>query len=409
MISAKEREIIRELAKKQLEVANSPKNQERIALWKRHNALKGERPVLHIEVDNFVQEAIVPRMQCEDPVARWIEGRLRHSVINLTEFDDDKVVPDYLGIWVDRNYKPLGFNIQTYSASDGGLGHQFEHLISDLGEEFDKIKHSEFEMKDDEFQLHFDTATDIIGDIMPVKRVMKSLFCPLTQDVVHIMGLENMLYSLYDYPDELKQMLEMLADGYIAHHEMLEKNGYLMPTTGFEETNQGSLSFTDELPSEGPVTVGQVWGFMDSQETVGVSRDMFEEIIWPAYHRLGETFGLLSYGCCEPLDPVWDLVGSFSNIRKASISAWANEEKMGEYLRGSKTIYQRKPSPNFLGVGEKLDEDAWREHIEHTLKCAQGCKLEMTVRDVYTINNDISKVQRAVQIMRESIDKLWQG
>ena len=409
MITSKEREVIRDLAKKQLEVANSPKNQERVALWKRHNALKGERPVIHIEVDNFVKEAITPRMQCQDPVARWIEGRLRHSVINLTEFDDDKVVPDYLGIWVDRNYKPLGLQIHTQQASDGGLGHQFDHLINDLGEEFDKLKASEFEMKDDEFQEHFDTATELIGDIMPVKRVMKSLFCPLTQDVVHIMGLENMLYTLYDYPDELRQMLNMLADGYIAHHEMLEKKGYLLPTTGFEETNQGSLSFTDELPSEGPVTVGQVWGFMDSQETVGVSHDMFEEIVWPAYERLGKTFGLLSYGCCEPLDPVWDLISQFPNLRKASVSPWANEEKMGEYLRGTRTIYQRKPSPNFLGVDEQLDEDAWREHIEHTLRCAQGCKLEFTSRDVYTIHDNIGKVARAVEIIRESIDKLWQA
>ena len=66
MITSKEREVIRDLAKKQLEVANSAKNQERIALWKRHNALKGERPVIHIEVDNFVKETIVPRMLCED-------------------------------------------------------------------------------------------------------------------------------------------------------------------------------------------------------------------------------------------------------------------------------------------------------------------------------------------------------
>ena len=41
MITSKEREVIRDLAKHQLEVAHSPKNQERIALWKRHNALQG--------------------------------------------------------------------------------------------------------------------------------------------------------------------------------------------------------------------------------------------------------------------------------------------------------------------------------------------------------------------------------
>ncbi len=81
----------------------------------------------------------------------------------------------------------------------------------------------------------------------------------------------------------------MLADGYIAHHEMLERKGYLLPTTGFEETNQGSLSFIGELPSEGAVTVGQVWGFMDSQETASVSREMFEGIVRESIEKLWQA------------------------------------------------------------------------------------------------------------------------
>ena len=129
MISSREREILRNLAQKQLEVANSQKNLDRVALWKRHNALKGERPILHIEIDNFVQEAIVPRLQCEDPMARKIETRLWQSMINLTEFDDDKVVPDYFGIWVDRNYESLGFSIPTQQAQDVSLGLNFELRI----------------------------------------------------------------------------------------------------------------------------------------------------------------------------------------------------------------------------------------------------------------------------------------
>lgn len=287
MFTDAERSILRELAQKQLEAAHSSKNLERVALWKRHNALKGERPVLHIEINTFEDEVIGPRLKCADPVAREIEARLWRSMINLTEFDDDKVVPDYYGISQEYDYQPLGFEIRMHHAADGGLGHQFEHQISDLKEEFSKLGTSRFIPRDAAFHAHFDAAQDVIGDILPVRRVMPSLYATPTQDIVHIMGLENMLYALYDYPEELRQMIERIADGYIAHFDMLEKNGLLLPTTGFEETNQGSLSFTDELPHEGPVTVGQVWGFMDSQETVGVSKEMFEELIFPAYYPRG--------------------------------------------------------------------------------------------------------------------------
>jgi hypothetical protein len=39
-----------------------------------------------------------------------------------------------------------------------------------------------------------------------------------------------------------------------------------------------------------------------------------------------------------------------------------HEELMGEKLKGSKIIYHRKPSPNYLGVTKELDADAWRKH-----------------------------------------------
>ena len=52
MFTDAERSILRALAQKQLEAAHSSKNLERVAHWKRRNALKGEREVLHIEINN---------------------------------------------------------------------------------------------------------------------------------------------------------------------------------------------------------------------------------------------------------------------------------------------------------------------------------------------------------------------
>lgn len=80
---------------------------------------------------------------------------------------------------------------------------------------------------------------------------------------------------------------------------------------------------------------------------------------------------------------------------------------MGERLKGSSVIFHRKPSPNFLGVGTVLDEDAVRESIRKTLKAARGCRLEITQRDVYTINHDISKARRYVDLIKEEIERNW--
>jgi hypothetical protein len=78
---------------------------------------------------------------------------------------------------------------------------------------------------------------------------------------------------------------------------------------------------------------------------------------------------------------------------------------MGNALRGKKIIYHRKPKPHFLGVGTDFDEAGLREDIKNTLKYAEGCSLEITFRDVQTVNGDLGRPARAVRIIRELIGK----
>ena len=80
---------------------------------------------------------------------------------------------------------------------------------------------------------------------------------------------------------------------------------------------------------------------------------------------------------------------------------------MAERLRGSKVIYHRKPSPNYIGVNPILDEEAFRKHIRTSLIAARGCKMEITQRDVYTIHKDIPKAKRYIEIIREEIENHW--
>ncbi|MBQ3141568.1 MAG: hypothetical protein IJC25_06370, partial [Clostridia bacterium] len=84
-----------------------------------------------------------------------------------------------------------------------------------------------------------------------------------------------------------------------------------------------------------------------------------------------------------------------------------DEEFMGEALRGTKTIYSRKPAPQYLGVGHDFDEQGFAEHIRRTLKAARGCGLEFIFRDVYTLTGDTSKPRRAVKMVRELVEQEW--
>lgn len=118
-------------------------------------------------------------------------------------------------------------------------------------------------------------------------------------------------------------------------------------------------------------------------------------------HELPEMLSLVSLASFSDAHETVYIPIIASNLRRVSISPWCNEEKMGEILRRSKIVYHRKPSPNFLGVGSALDEEALRSHIRRTVNAAKGCNLEFTQRDVYTVGKDIGKVKRYVEIVRE--------
>ena len=409
-MNQKDRERLRYLASKQLEIANSPKNLERVALWKRHHALKGERPPIHIEIDTFAHEIIDPQLRCEDPTARSIEYELIKNVANIDLFNDDKVVPPYFQTGFNTWFRLFGQTMQSEQLkNDNGtaLGIKREYVIDDLAECMDIIRaKSEYGLDKAGTQNWINILNDIFGDILPVRLISNCLYAVPTQMVVYLMGMENMLYAMYDYPDEFKEMMNKIADDYIEYFKFLENESAILQTNSFEFLGQGSMCFWEEETKD-IVRTEDVWGFMDSQETVSISPDMYKEFIYPCYKKISDIYGRLSYGCCEPIDPVWEYVKTFKNLKKVSISPWCNEEYMAEQLKGSGIIYHRKPNPTFLGVGTTLDEEAFRQHIEKSLLVAKGCKMEITQRDVYTINRDLNKVKRYVDIIRESIDKIW--
>lgn len=409
MITAKDRQQLRTLAARQLEAANSPVNLERVEAWKRHNACRGERPMVHVETDTFEKEAIEPRLVCADPVARALERDLWRGFLNLTEFDDDWVVPPYFGIQWKSYFHLFGHDIGRTTALDengNDLGHRFDYCITDLEDDWAALGETRFGVDEAATRAYRAAAEDAFGDILPVRMVMASPESVPTQQIVHMMGMETMCYSICDYPERFETMMGRIADDYLAYYQFLADGGYLLPTTGFELLKQGSKCFTDELPAQ-PKTTHDLWGFLDSQETVSISPAMYHDFIFPCYKKISDAFGLVSYGCCEPVHAVWEDVKTIQNLRKVSISPWCDEPVMAERLRGGRIIFHRKPSPNFLGVGKTLDEDALRAHIGFTARTASGCHLEITQRDVYTVAGDLGKVRRYVEIVRQELENHW--
>lgn len=416
-IRQQEREYLRELAKKLLEYANLTIMDERRKLWYKHNVLKGEQPVIVMENMGFIEE-ILPSSRCETSAAKEIERNLLIPIMNHECINDDKVISPYYEIYWRIGSIDNGIETKREFAidSDGrALGYADRHPITDLKRDLSSLKRSNFHV-DREGTLTWKNFVDeVIGDILPTKMKNESFRWHATpsQKAVQLMGLEPMMFAMMDYPDDMHALYRFLVDDILAFVKWQEKEGLLELNNENDYAGAGSYGFTDELPTNeckksGHITTKDLWVNMNSQETVGISPAMYGEYIYPYYEQIAKEFGLVYYGCCEPVHTTWnEYVSKLQNLRKVSISPWCDEEFMGNALSGKSVIYSRKPSPNFIGVKDSFDQKAFSEHISKTLKAAKDCKLEFIFRDSYTLSGDLTKPAKAVQITRNLIEEMW--
>jgi hypothetical protein len=414
LVTTTERVWLRELARRYMACAQLPVMAERTQRWYGHNALQGLQPMVVMETNPFNGE-LLPPLKCTSPFAQDLERRLLMPVINHELVDDDKVVPPWLPVYWKINRREFDRDFETRRADDGKgrfIGFLQEHPLQDLEQDLPKLARSVNRVDRDGTLREKAATEEILGDLLPVQLENNALRWRLTpsEKVVRLMGMESMLVAMMDQPELMQQLYGFIVDDVLDYVAWQEREGLLTPNNGNHYAGAGSYGFTHELPAAGAsgvVRPRDLWANLNSQETVTISPAMFGEMVYPHYHRLAEAFGLVYYGCCEPVHDIWEAyVGRLPNLRKVSVSAWCDEDRMGQYLRGGRVIYSRKPSPNFVGVGT-FDEAAFGAHIARTLRAAQGCSLEIIFRDIYTLDGDISKPGRAVRVVRRLVEKMW--
>ena len=170
------------------------------------------------------------------------------------------------------------------------------------------------------------------------------------------------------------------------------------------------FGFTKELPQKdfnrGHVRTIDMWGFCESQETVSVSPQMFDEFIFPYQLPIMERFGLNCYGCCEPLSGKLDLLRSIPNLRRVSISPWADIGVAAEHLQDG-YILSWKPHPAWVANPGSYDADGIRSYVRSALEAAGSCVLEIVLKDTITVARRPERLDIWSRIVRDEIDRIW--
>jgi len=406
-ISDRDRDVLRDLSERVARIAESPGMEETRLLWQKHNKLEKTRPLVFCDPENGWNEIVTEaQMVCKGKIARKWEMDFRKEIFWGEEMGDDKPVEPYFD--VPYTVSPDDWGLRTVYHQTETLGsYVWENPIKDYKRDLKKLHSPRFEIDWETTKGCLELAEQVFKDILTVR--LKGTWwwsLGLTLPAVTMRGLNNLFYDFIDHPEELKELLSIISKGYMEKVEYLETKNLLSFNNDGTYVGSGGFGFTDELPQkdfEGRVRSVDMWGFTESQETVNVSPEMYEEFIFPYEKPIMDRFGLTCYGCCEPIHSRWHIVKRHGTLRRVSCSPWVDLEKMAEFLE-DRYVFSFKPNPAALAV-PTIDKESIREELRKDCEITAGCIVELIMKDNHTIGGKPENVVDWCRIAKEEAEK----
>lgn len=402
-IFPEEREILRKLAERVATLAALPEMREKRELWRRHNRLEKTRPVIFCDPENGWNEIITERqMRCRTKIARRWEMNLRKEIFWGELMGDDRPVEACFNVPYTCSADCWGVEIKYHKPEQLG-SYVWESPVRNYSTDLGSIHPLTFEIDWVVSKACYELASEIFRGILTVRQKGTWWWSlGITYPAILLRGMQNIYTDFRDYPDELRQLFSIILQGHMNKLDYLEENNLLSLNNDGTYVGSGGYGYTDELPQSdfsGRVRCKDMWGFTESQESVGVSPKMYEEFIFPFEKPIMDRFGLTCYGCCEPVHTRWHVVKRHHRLRRVSCSAWANLEMMAGYLQND-FILSLKPNPAVLAVPSP-DWGAIRSYLHKAAELGRDCCLEIIMKDNHTLACHPEHAVEWVRIARE--------
>lgn len=413
VVSAEEKVILRKLAQKVAQLAELPVQEERKQRWLDHHDLKITEPLVFIDPE-YAWYELMPHtvLQCKNNLARLWEYRLRKEIYWQEVIRDDRVLTKVFPV------------CHVFSTTSRGI--EAKHTDSDLAEgayhidavlkdwdDIGKLKYQQIIVDNDKSEKIFALAHDVFDGILEV-RVQNSWWYSdgINDEVVNLRGFENILYDYYEHPKEVHALMGFLRDERLQMLDFLEKEHLLTLNNGQEFVGTGGYGWCRDLPGSDfdPMNIGtkNMWGYAESQASVSISPQMFDEFVLDYQVPILDRFGINFYGCCEILDQRLHYIKKkVKNLRKVSVSPWCNIEYMADQMRGD-YVFCWKQNPALIAVKDP-DWELVRREIRNAFEIVAryDCPAEVLMRDVRTLAYRSENAVNWVKIAREEAKRIY--
>jgi hypothetical protein len=403
--------VLRELGLKYAEIAALPIQKERIAAWKNLNDKKGGRPLIWInevcwhemDVDNELT------FLCESELGLRLESYLRKTLYQWKHMRGDMVVEPV----IDSPYiiENSGFGIRSLADvletnKDSSIASRHFHNQITSIEDVNKIKMPVISHKAERTEEFFECYQSIFKGILPVrKKGCSGFWYAPWDDIVLFMGAENVLINLIDDPDLMHALIDRLTTAYNAALDQYNDLGLISSNNCNTRVGSGAYGYTNELKADDGTscTPNEIWGNATPQIFASVSKEMHKEFGITYESRWLSRFGLNYYGCCEPLHNRIDILSEIPNLRKISISPWADVNVAANNI-GEKFVVSLKPS-SVLIAKPNFDENSVRAELSSKFAAMKNCSVEVILKDISTVQNKPERLWRWAEIAMEEAKK----
>jgi hypothetical protein len=390
MLTGKDKTILRDLAKKQSELAALDVNQERIRRIRDMHNLIPVRPPVWIDEIPWHEMDIDGELTlyCESEEGRKMEQRFRRVLFRWKHFQVDMVAE--AAWYIPKAFTDSGLGIkiveETLATDDANniVSHHYEDQL-DTEDKVDALVIPRIEAQPERDRSNLEAALEVLDGIMPVTLRGGGIHhCPW-DDIAMLRGIEHCLVDMVDRPELIHKTIAKFTEIGLARMEQKEKQGLL-------DYNVPSLHCTppycDDLPAKDfdgtHIRLKDVWFRGMAQIFSSASPAMLDEFDLQYMKPLMEKCALVYYGCCEPLDKAIPYLKKILNMRKIGVSPWAGIRSCAEQIGGA-YVYARKPNPAM--VSGAFNREAVEKEITDTIKvCMENkCPYEFVLKDISTV------------------------
>jgi len=402
----KEFTCLRELGKKIAEIAALPVNEEKKKLWTANNDLKPVRPMVYIDQLPWheIKRAKEMEQHCEDPFLRSVEEHILKILYRWKHFPCDMVVENRIDIPKSAHNLNYGMHIVEETAKTDEENAIYSHKYQDqiaTPEQLAAIKPDEITADPALDKQRLEICEEIFNGIIPVRLEGIQIHAGLWDRIAQMRSVEKILWDIIDNPEFIEQTVKKFVDLTMSTVDQCEALGLLDHQLQYVHCTG---AYTDDLPQKdyagGKARAADCWAFGMAQIFATVSPAMHEEFEIDLVKPLYERFGLLYYGCCEPLEKKIGIIRKIKNVRKISTSPWANIDESADNM-GKDYVLSLKSNPAFIVSG--VNEPEIRGQIEKAVNACKrsGSPLEIILKDVSTVSSRLESLDQWNRIAME--------